>query len=604
MYDTNDTLISVENIGKMYKLYRNQRDKVMDVFGLNFFSKNTYKEFWALRNINLTIKKGERVGFIGHNGAGKSTLLKLITGNIKPTDGRLAVKGKIQALLEMGTGFHPDFTGRENIRASLAYQGLSQSDIRKLEEEIIDFTELGEYIEQPVKNYSAGMYSRLAFATASAVKPELMIIDEILGAGDAYFNAKCVERMRNLTATDGATFLFVSHDLQSVQALCTRLIWLDHGTIRYDGDVLYGIKLYLQEVRKNEERRLKLQDKKKQEKNASLLDTVDDIYDSYLFKISSRDNIAGKRGKFYKAGIYADGELVAHVSIGAAMDNDIKKECHIIDDPGKTCWGKSMVLDDNADRFYRCVDFSLGTDHSAPFRLMVSKEYADKDISIMVEADVDDNGEIILEYYCGDTYLECGTLAAGYNRNLFQLANKTKEEINVLQDKDSANDTDIDYLSAGAKILNVELLNSLQEKRKVFPFGEKIDKCCFDLLFEDDRRAFYFVFLVYTNKGDLLYSTCQHITLNKSVRSLSVQYPFPNDKLGPGEYNISIAIYDSLNVSDNSREQKFLAMIDRGCAFKVEKPMNYALSIGFNVWEDMPVIINDDVTITECENML
>ena len=272
-----ETVIHVENMGKMYKLYKNPKDKILDAFGLNWFKKNYYKEFWALRGINLTIKKGERVGFIGHNGAGKSTLLKIITGNILPTEGSIKVNGKIQALLEMGTGFHPEFTGRQNIRASLVYQGLPSEKIAQYESEIIEFTELEEFIDQPVKTYSAGMYSRLAFATASAVVPELMIIDEILGAGDAYFNGKCVERMQKLTSEAGATILFVSHDLQSVQNLCTRVIWINKGKIVFDGDVLTGIKLYLQSVRQNEEQRLKLRDRKALKKQGFFSDKESEI---------------------------------------------------------------------------------------------------------------------------------------------------------------------------------------------------------------------------------------------------------------------------------------------------------------------------------------
>ena len=608
MCNTTDALIRIENLGKMYKLYRNQRDKVLDVFGLNFFKKHKYKEFWALRNIDLTIEKGERVGFIGHNGAGKSTLLKLITGNIKPTEGSVVVKGKIQALLEMGTGFHPDFTGIENIRASLAYQGLSQKEIKELEEEIIDFTELGEYIEQPVKTYSAGMYSRLAFATASAVKPELMIIDEILGAGDAYFNAKCVERMQNLTAASGATFLFVSHDLQSVQALCTRLIWLDHGVIRYDGEVLYGIKLYQQEVRKKEEQRLIVRDKKKQTQNLALLDSVNELYDCYLFKISHEKDIGAKCGKFYTIRLFADDEQVAQISVGAAMDNDAKGECFIIDDPGRTCWGRSSF---DGNDYYREVDLSAGTDHIAPFQFMLSKEYADKTISVVVDADTEGNDDVVLEYYSGDGYIKCGFFANGFHSNVFHL----EQDINDDEIKETAdskeNETkadnkkeDLDSLSAGARITNVRLVGDSQEEKKVFAFSERIDRCCFDIAFDKERFSFYFIFFVYTDKGYLLFSTCQRLTLDKDVKSISVQYPFPNEKLGPGEYNISIAVYDELDVNDDSREQKFLAMLDRGCSFKIERPIQYALGIGSIVRTVKPIIVSENVRVIRCENLI
>lgn len=222
---SNESAIEINGLGKMYKLYKNNSDKYKDAFKLNFFKKDYYKEFWALRDINISINKGERVGLIGHNGAGKSTLLKTIIGRISPTEGSVRVNGKIQALLELGTGFHPEFTGRENIKAALMLVGCSYKQIDEMMDGIIDFAELEEYIDQPVKTYSAGMYARLAFSTATAIKPELLIIDEVLGAGDAYFSGKCVERMRSLTMDSGATVLFVSHDLASVQAICDRVIW-------------------------------------------------------------------------------------------------------------------------------------------------------------------------------------------------------------------------------------------------------------------------------------------------------------------------------------------------------------------------------------------
>jgi len=247
----------------MYKLYRRPADKVLGALGLDrllFWRRHTYKEFWALRDINLDVGRGARLGFIGRNGAGKSTLLKIVAGNVAATEGTVEVNGRIQALMELGTGFHPEFTGRQNIRASLAFQGFRDAEIRQMEEEIVDFAELDEFIDQPVKTYSAGMYTRLAFSTATAIKPEILIIDEVLGAGDAYFAGKCLERMKQLTEASGATVLFVSHDLGSVQQLCERVIWIDHGRVQYDGKPLEVIKAYMAVVHKEEEHRLRARD--------------------------------------------------------------------------------------------------------------------------------------------------------------------------------------------------------------------------------------------------------------------------------------------------------------------------------------------------------
>lgn len=252
-----DVVIKIEKLGKMYRLYKRPIDKILDAFGLNFWRKNYYQEFWALKDINLEIKKGERLGIIGRNGAGKSTLLKTIIGNVSPTEGQVNVNGRIQALMELGTGFHPEFTGRQNIYASLSYQGLTPKQIAQKEEEIIDFAELEEFIDQPIKTYSAGMYARLAFSVATAIEPDILIIDEVLGAGDAYFASKCVDRMKRLTSEIGATVLFVSHDTASVEMFCERCIWIDRGKKIMGGQTTKVTKAYAQMIRQRTAQRIR-----------------------------------------------------------------------------------------------------------------------------------------------------------------------------------------------------------------------------------------------------------------------------------------------------------------------------------------------------------
>ena len=180
---TQATAIQLHDLGKMYTLFRRPADKVFHALGLDrwmFWQRSVYQEFWALRGINLEVRAGERVGIIGQNGAGKSTLLKLMTGGVTATEGTIRVRGRIQALLELGTGFHPEFSGRQNLRASLALNGLTPRQISQKENGIIDFAELEDFIDQPLRTYSAGMYARLAFSTATAVEPEILIIDEVL----------------------------------------------------------------------------------------------------------------------------------------------------------------------------------------------------------------------------------------------------------------------------------------------------------------------------------------------------------------------------------------------------------------------------------------
>jgi len=245
--------VSIKNAVKTFRRFNHPGWRALDALGVRVPSKK-YDTFSAISGVSLDIKKGEKIALIGRNGAGKSTLLRVISGQMQLDTGSVTVNGRTQALMELGTGFHPDFTGIDNIRSSLAYQGISGAHVRKVTEEIIEFTELEDFISRPVREYSAGMYARLAFAVATAVTPEILIIDEILGAGDAYFVGKSIQRMRDLTS-QGATILFVSHDMSAVQLLCDRGIWIEKGAIRADGDVLKVSKAYLASIREDEEAR-------------------------------------------------------------------------------------------------------------------------------------------------------------------------------------------------------------------------------------------------------------------------------------------------------------------------------------------------------------
>lgn len=250
-----DLAISLEGVTKTFRRFQHPGWRALDALGWPV-SRKRYDVFQALSSINLNIKRGEKVALIGRNGAGKSTLLRLISGQMRADSGQITVNGNVQALMTLGTGFHPDFTGIENIRSALSYQGITPSRLDECIEEISDFTELDTFLLRPVKEYSAGMYARLAFAVATTITPEVLIIDEILGAGDAYFLGKCIERMKALT-NQGATILFVSHDISSVQMLCDRGVWLEGGHIIKDGPLLQVSKAYLASIRDEEERRVR-----------------------------------------------------------------------------------------------------------------------------------------------------------------------------------------------------------------------------------------------------------------------------------------------------------------------------------------------------------
>jgi ABC-type polysaccharide/polyol phosphate transport system ATPase subunit len=202
-----------------------------------------YREFWALRDLDLSIRSGETLGLIGRNGAGKSTLLKVIARVLRPTGGRVWVRGQVAPLIELGTGFHPELTGRENIYLTGSMVGFSRRQMRQKFESIVEFAELAPFIDAPLRTYSSGMVMRLGFAIATDVEPDILIIDEILAVGDEAFQQKCLVRM-NRFREQGTTILFVSHKLDDIQSICERVVWIDHGRVCAEGAVDQVIEAY------------------------------------------------------------------------------------------------------------------------------------------------------------------------------------------------------------------------------------------------------------------------------------------------------------------------------------------------------------------------
>lgn len=239
--------IKVSNLEKKYKLYSKQIDRVKE--SLNPFKKRYHKDYFALKNISFEVESGEVIGLIGRNGAGKSTLLKILTGIIAPTSGIVEKKGKVSSLLELGAGFNPELSGIENIYFNGMLMGYSRNMIECKLDEIIEFADIGEYIEQPVKTYSTGMYLRLAFATAVNIDPEILIIDEILSVGDLDFQVKSMYKIKSLIET--STVIFVSHNMETVKEICSRAIMIDKGEIKMDGKTNDVIKYYHSSISNN-----------------------------------------------------------------------------------------------------------------------------------------------------------------------------------------------------------------------------------------------------------------------------------------------------------------------------------------------------------------
>ncbi len=230
---SNEIAISLKNVSKYYKLYGRPKDRLKEA--LSRSNKTYHKKFYATKNLNLEIKKGEILGIVGKNGSGKSTLLKLITGVLKPDEGTVHINGKISALLELGSGFNPEFTGIQNIFFYGTILGFSKEEMKERLAEILAFADIGDFIDQPLKTYSSGMKSRLGFAVAVHIDPEILILDEVLAVGDVLFRRKCYAKMEEFFK-GGKTIIYVSHDANSVKELCTRAIFLDSGNILIDSD--------------------------------------------------------------------------------------------------------------------------------------------------------------------------------------------------------------------------------------------------------------------------------------------------------------------------------------------------------------------------------
>lgn len=256
-------VIVAENIGKRYIIDHQKKarknytlretfsEKIKHFFGKGEQDEVEEEEFWALKDVSFTVNQGDVVGIVGHNGAGKSTLLKILSKITEPTHGKVTIEGRVASLLEVGTGFHPELTGRENIFLNGAILGMKRQEIKQAFDSIVDFAGVEKFLDTPVKRYSSGMYVRLGFAISAHLSPEILIIDEVLAVGDADFQKKCLGKMRDVSES-GRTILFVSHNLAAVQSLCNRALYFEHGQLKLEGDTTFVVNNYLSHVAKTQ----------------------------------------------------------------------------------------------------------------------------------------------------------------------------------------------------------------------------------------------------------------------------------------------------------------------------------------------------------------
>jgi lipopolysaccharide transport system ATP-binding protein len=582
-----DIAIQVSNVSKMYRIFHSRRYQVMDLLGLPI-PDSAYEAFWALRDIDLLVPCGRKVGIIGQNGAGKSTLLKIIAGQIKPTKGKAIVHGKVQALMELGTGFHPEFTGRENVFTSLSYQGVIGNEAKHKFHDIVDFSELEEFIDHPIKTYSAGMYARLAFSVATAIEPEILIIDEVLGAGDAYFAAKCVDRMKSLTEK-GATVLFVSHDMASVQRLCAQCIWINRGRIVENGETLQVCKKYLKDVRDREERRLRAFNMRLQKGSAEIITSSENDIVRMIFHFIVDDwAIPKETHPLSKLAIIRKDEILAEINIGDAADNAVSSPNHVIVQRGYIEWGEPIRL---SGRYCREFKSMGGRYLHAALQLSVNASELDVDEDMEIQLDYYDKGkeQFHLEIYEDNRYRRVGTvIPTGSDQwlksrwKLYSLIN-TDNSKNYIKKLELSKTSPycIDILGGiDAEINRVRLIDGEGEERNVFQLGEPIN---IEVHFQINKILYILIsaIVVYTADGIPVYKDIVDHSLSKyNSGSYSHTWTFDPAPFGPRDYVISAALYPSFDWGDDSRLQSAYSLWDRRSRFKIEQPMGVEVELG------------------------
>ncbi|RYG35370.1 MAG: ABC transporter ATP-binding protein [Burkholderiales bacterium] len=602
MLTTSENAIVLKGVGKSFRVLGDKRARMLDALGLGGANRNA-NEFWALRDIDLVIPRGQRVGFVGRNGAGKTTLLKLISGLLRPSTGSVSISGRVHALLELGTGFHPEFSGRQNVLSSLSYLGVTGSEAERLCEDIVDFAELDRFIDQPFRTYSAGMQARLTFSVATSVQPEIMIVDEILGAGDAYFSGKAVARMRELTS-GGCTLLFVSHDMSSVQMMCERAIWIDRGGIREDGDTLTVGKLYAASIRRQEELRLRAQALSLH--NDVAMPDVDQGNDPEPTVIArlviEGDKVPERIHAISEIALRYRGEDIERVKVGGARDDDRNERIHIIQQDGYTNWSRPRT-----DKRARSRGFEnrKGRYGHAPFAFKAPIGLADwNDFEIEIQHNADMREAVNVEVFARDAYRCVGKLSEGGagRTDRFSLPRELFEEWRIRQERRSVEDEagPVDtvsthqglevlqnvvegdtYGSGEAAIVGLRVSGSEKsgdaESQHIFTMGESFRVGIEWRTFTTIEEA-VFVVAVYTEDGRCATQTLSR-PQNLQKGAGQIVADFGELRLGEGRYIISVGMFRGLSESHTHGEQP-VAVLDRRHVLKVMKPSGVRIDLG------------------------
>ena len=570
-------VIELDNVTKTFDVYRSPRARVLATLGLPT-SKNSRDEFVAVRNVSFSVRPGERVGLVGRNGAGKSTVLKMVAGLLRPTTGTMTVRGKVQALLELGTGFHPEFTGRQNVFASLAYQGVAGREARRAFDDVLDFSELDEFIDRPVKTYSAGMYARLAFATATAVRPEVLIVDEILGAGDAYFALKSSQRMLKLTS-DGTTVLFVSHDISSVQLMCDRAIWIDRGTMLMDGLPHDVSRAYSASIRRQAEMRLRAENLRLLRGHIEALGDTDEA-EPLIWRLIGEEGKAPQSAvKIHQIRASVGGLELDPLVIGGARDNDQSEQLHLLTAPSFMNWGPPKV--DANGRTYREVGDFGGVYLHAPFALR-RQQMVSSSIAVEVEhGPVPPASRLLLQQHTQDGYRTVGVIEPGPAGTVIS-AMLEESEVAAALIEEALFDEDARYGSDPRAITAVQFTGADQDPRYVFETGEALD-VHIDWGFQERNlpTAPVFVVCIYGLDGRCAAQVWSS-TLPSCPTQGSIRARLEPLRVGRGDYLVSVGIFDGLSDDDPSAGDP-VCVLDRSFKIKVISAPGHRIERGMTL---------------------
>jgi lipopolysaccharide transport system ATP-binding protein len=549
-----DVVIRFEGVGKMYKIFPSRRDNLLDAIGFRrpFGSaQERYDEFWALRSIDFELKRGARLGIIGRNGAGKSTLLKLVTQNLPATEGLVEVHGSVQALLEIGGGLHPEFTGRENVHASLSFLGLNRDEIVEATEDIADFTELGRFLDQPFKTYSAGMQARLSVGIATSVRPEILIIDEILGAGDAYFFAKSTARMRDLIDT-GVSVLLVSHALEQVVRFCEEVVWIDRGRIAMRGPATEVVKAYERYIRGLDDRRLRAHNYKQQDAFER-----ESHSDSVTVALTPDD---GAEVQVREIALFVDGELEDRILVGDAQDGNPAQSAHIVLDAA--AWGRPTS---ETDGFCRRIETGGDTAPRASAVFLLWFFYPDTEYTVEVTYRARGGG-MMLEAGRGDgvdaktTLAETETWSSG---RAIIVGSSTGD--------DSQSTTVSRWSGAGGlSIARVRIVDEHANDQAIFEVGGSLSVVVDIAAKEAGRYPLIPASIVFRDDGVIV---TKHIGDELLLDLAEDEHVEGRLEIGPlmlgnGTYFISLGLYSRLDI-DDIEPSEFYDYFDKSFEFQV-----------------------------------